>query len=95
MFPFSFLLFSSFFSTISGVNQAKMKMAFFSPMIPMFMNCEHLGAFCVCYALFVMFNYYPFMLLYVLSLIVLFYYFLLTVSCEKRIKPTVWVGKRG
>lgn len=36
----------------------------------MFMDCEHLGAFCVfvfvCYALFVMFNYYPFMLLYVL-----------------------------
>lgn len=62
----------------------------FPPMIPMFMNCEHLGAFCVfvCYALFVMFNYYPF---YVT--LCPFPYCSITsfnrVSCEKRIKPTV------
>lgn len=59
-------------------------------MIPMFMNCEHLGAFCVfvCYALFVMFNYYPF---YVT--LCPFPYCSITslnrISCGKRIKPTV------
>lgn len=90
-FPFLFFFFT-FLHDIRGGEEPQSQNGdgpFFFSTIPMFMNCEHLGAFFVSYALFVMFNYYPLRFFPPSSFCSTT--FLNRVSCEERIKPaTMW-----